>query len=178
MPTQTIDTPSNEILAEARNGSQPIITTDHEQALRAELERLRRRLEDEFTERLRDAREFGSVDANDDYLQIKEEEAVLAAGIARISTLLDTALIVDPARAERGMATLGSVVEVRDRDSGRRMRLRLIGGHEPLSGAVASAGSPVGQALMGRRQGEMVEVVLPGGRLRRLEILAVEASRR
>jgi transcription elongation factor GreA len=161
-------------LALAAACGRPIITTEHERSLRTELDRLRRRLEVEFAERLREARLFGSPDVNDDYLQIKEEEAVLAAGIAHISMLLETALVVDEAEVGEGVATVGSVVEVRDQDSGRHQKLRLIGGHEPMSAGVASAGSPVGQALMGRRPGDSVEIALPNGRRRHLEIAAVE----
>jgi len=152
----------------------PIITTEHERSLREELDRLRHRLEVEFTERLREARLYGAPDVNDEYLQIKEEEAVLVAGIARITMLLETAIVVDAAAVDDELITLGSAVEVYDRTRRRRHRLRLVGGFEPLSDGVASAGSPVGQALMGRRAGDVVEVVLPNGRKRKLEIIAVE----
>ena len=163
-------------LALAAASGRPIITIDHERSLQDELDRLRRRLEGEFAERLREARMFGSPDANDDYLQIKEEEAVLAAGIAHISTLLDTALVVDPAEVGEGVVTLGSLVEVVDLDTGRRQKLRLIGGHERLTAGVASAGSPMGQALMGQRPGQLVNINLPSGRRRRLEIVSVADS--
>ncbi len=176
--TDTVTAPpaADRALATAAAAGRPIITAGHERALRAELDRLRHRLEAEFTERLRDARSFGPPDANDDYLQIKEEEAVLAAGIAHIAMLLETALVVDEAALESGIAALGSTVHVIDRDSRRRHRYRLTGGHEPLTLGVASAGSPMGRALMGRRPGDVVEVVLPRGRRRRLAIKAVEAS--
>jgi transcription elongation GreA/GreB family factor len=181
MSTQAILSPAPEHsesqLERAASSGRPIITTDHESALRAELASLRRRLEVEFAERLREARLFGAADSNDDYLQIKEEEAVLAAGMAHISILLETALVVDQAEVGDGVVTLGSVVEVRDPDTGQRQKLRLISGHEALSGGVASAGSPVGQALMGQRPGEAVEIALPSGASRRLEILGVEAPR-
>jgi transcription elongation factor GreA len=181
MSTQATLSPADDHLQSplerAASSGRPIITTEHERALQAELDGMRRRLEVEFAERLREARRFGAAGANDDYLQIKEEEAVLAAGMAHISILLETALVVDPTDVGDGIVTLGSVVEVRDRDSGQRQKLRLISGHEPLSASAASAGSPVGQALMGQRPGHAVEIDLPNGTSRRLEILAVEAPR-
>jgi transcription elongation factor GreA len=154
----------------------PIITSGHQRSLRDELDRLRNRLEVEFTERLREARLFGAADANDDYLQIKEEETVLAAGIAQIAMLLEAAVVVDATEVEDDVVTLGSVVEVHDRTRRRHQKLRLVGGHEPLTAGVASADSPVGQALMGRRPGEIVEVALPNGRKLKLEVISVEAS--
>jgi transcription elongation factor GreA len=168
--------PETRLTAAAAAG-RPIITTHHEQFLRAELDRLRHRRDVEFVERLRDARAFGSAGANDDYLQIKEEEAVLAASIAQISTLLEKALVVDPAEFEEaGVIAVGSLVEVADQSNGQRQELRLIGGHQPAAPGLASAGSPIGQALLGRRIGDTVEVSLPGGRRRKLEVIAVETG--
>ena len=43
---------------------------------------------------------------------------MLAAGIAHISMLLETALVIDDAEVGEGVVTVGSVVEVRDQDSG------------------------------------------------------------
>jgi transcription elongation factor GreA len=163
-------------LERAIASGRPIITTEHERSLRDELEHLRHRLEVEFTERLREARLYGAPDVNDDYLQIKEEEAVLVAGIVRITMLLEAAIVVDSADVDDDVITLGSEVEVHDRTRRRRHTLRLVGGFEPLTDGVASAGSPVGQALMGRRAGDVVEVVLPNGRKRRLEIISVEPA--
>jgi transcription elongation factor GreA len=183
MSTQGALNPVDDLASESRvvraaAKGRPIITTEHERALRAELDRLRHQLEIEFAERLREARYFGGAEANDDYMQIKEEEAVLAAGIARIQIVLETALVIDETEAGKGVVTLGSVVEVRDPDTGKSQKLRLIGGHERLSADVVSAGSPVGQALMGRRAGHAVEVSLPNGRRRKLEIVSVREARR
>jgi transcription elongation factor GreA len=178
MPTETapipVATPASPLDRAIASG-RPILTTDHERSLRDELDRLRHRLEVEFTERLREARPFGSAESNDDYLQIKEEEAVLAAGISQIAMLLEAAIVLDAAEVDDDVVTLGSVVEVHDRTRRRRQKLRLVGGHEPLTSGVASVGSPVGQALMGRRPGDIVDVALPNGHQRKLEIIAVEA---
>jgi transcription elongation factor GreA len=179
MSTQAVLNPVDDHLQSplhrAAASGRPIITSEQERALEAELDLLRRRLEGEFSERLRDARQFGSPEENDDYLQIQEEETVLAASMTHITALLRSALVVDAAEIGDDVARLGSLVEVRDLDSGKRQSLRLVGGHEPLEPGVASAGSPVGQALMGQRPGHSVEIALPNGGARRLEIVAVEA---
>ena len=60
-----------------------------------------------------------------------------AASIAHTSMLLDTALVVDEAELEGGVIALGSTVEVKDRDSRRRQRYRLTGGHEQLTLGIA-----------------------------------------
>ena len=149
------------------------ITRAGEQALRDELNRRRKQLEIGFAERLRDARGFGEAAGNDEYLQIKEEEAVLAAGIARLEELLAAATVVDEADGANGIASIGTVVVVSDRDSGAVEEHPLIGGYEPLTANAASANSPIGRALMGRRAGDDVEVQLPRQSTRRLRVVAV-----
>lgn len=154
-----------------------MITRQGERALRAELARLRDQLEVGFTSRLREARTFGEAAGNDEYLQIKEEETILAASIVRIQSVLDTAAVVDEKASASGVAGIGSIVVISDVDSGAVEERLLIGGYEPLSSTAASANSPVGRALMGKSAGDEVEVQLPRDRKRRLRVVAVRRGR-
>ena len=152
-----------------------IITRGGQQALRETVERLRHQLDVEFAARLHEARGFGEIGGNDDYLQTIEEQAVLAARIARLQRLLDSATVVEQPQASSGAATVGTIVEVTDLASGAIHEHRLIGDYEtPVANAV-SASSPVGQALLGHAPGDEVEVDLPHGRVRMLRILSVRA---
>lgn len=149
-----------------------LLTPEGEQALREELARLRERHQHEFVERLREAREFGESSNNDDLLQIREEEAVLAARISRLSSLLATATVVREGDTS-DMVAVGSTVVVEDEDSAERLQYRITGGHEPLEPNSASVNSPVGRALSGSRVGSTVEVELPRGGVRRLKVISV-----
>jgi transcription elongation factor GreA len=153
-----------------------LITTTTERLLRSDLERLREKLEVDFATRIRDARSTGDGSSGDDFLQIREEELVLRAEISRIETLLAGAVVVEDQGADEGTAGIGSIVEVRDA-SGSAHRHVITGDYdrgEVSDGLRAvSASSPVGQALLGRATGDQVEVELPGGRVRSLEVLAV-----
>jgi transcription elongation factor GreA len=126
--------------------------------------------------RLKEARTFGEPAGNDDYLQIQEEEVVLASRVRRLEALLATAHLVDNGSRD-GIAAVGTVVEVEDLGTGERGEHRLIGGHEaaPAHNA-ASAASPIGQALIGKAPGAVVEVALPRGQTRTLKVLAVRAQ--
>ena len=166
------------MLRASEHQPRPIITREGEQALRGELDRLRHQVQVGFASRLRDARAFGEAAGNDEYLQIKEEEAVLWAAIGQLDGLLSTATVVDEAGLASGVATIGNIVVVRDLDSGAVDERLLMGGYEALIPNAASANSPVGRALMGRRAGDEVEVQLPGRRTRRLEVVAVRPGGR
>lgn len=180
-------TPTQELLPDAERSTkgvlplprpQAILSRDGERALREEMDRLRHQLDVEFAGRLRQARAFGQSSENDDYLQIKEEEAVLASRIARLQTLIETATVVDPPRLTQKSVTVGSVVEVEDLDSGSVGEHRISGGFERLARGGISVCSPVGAALIGRAIGDEVEASLPGGRVRRLKISAIRTRPR
>lgn len=137
-----------------------IITREGERVLRAELGRVRRELEGDMADRLRKARAFGAPAGNDDYLQIQEEEIILAARAARLDELLERTRVIDSGSLD-GRAAVGTIVEVKDTDGGELMVQELVGGHEAPRVNAASAASPVGQALIGRKTGEIVVVHLP-----------------
>lgn len=144
--------------------------------LRGELGRLRQRLDGEFTERLREAHGFGASYENDEYLQIKEEEAVLASRIRQLEGLLESAEIIDEESAARGIVAIGSLVDVKDLSSGAVRKHRITGGFEPAEEGDVSVNSPVGRALLGRGPEEAVTVELPNGRTVVLEVMAVESA--
>lgn len=153
-----------------------IITPNGELGLRAELNRLRSQLSGEFVERLRQARDFGETGSNDDYLQIKEEEALVRFRIARLEGLLERARVIDANPGLEDAAAIGGTVEVEDLDSGTLHEYRLVGSFERAGSDSVSPTSPIGRAVLGRTAGEEVEVVLPSGRTRRLRVLAVRPS--
>lgn len=154
----------------------PIITRSRERALRAEVQRLRHELNVDFAARLREARAFGEVANNDDYLQIKEEKEVLASRITSLEAVLASAKVIDEDEGDSGIVAIGAAVKVEDLTSGAMDEYLLVGDFEPPSPSVASAGSPVGRALIGRAVGDEVEVDLPGGRSRRLKIVSSRQS--
>lgn len=119
--------------------------------------------------RLRVAREFGDMASNDEHLAIREEEAVLAARIARLEDILAQATEVDQAGDEESVR-VGSTVSVVDVDTRKRLDYVIGSAHGVLSRGTVSALSPVGQAVLGRRVGDRVSVQLPHGRRRQLEL--------
>jgi transcription elongation factor GreA len=139
--------------------------------LARELQVLRDRHQAELAERLRDARSYGSPGDNEDVLAVHEEASVLEARIGRLEELLRSAPVVD--REFDGCASLGCTVRVAGA-GGRVAEYVLVGRRsETSSPREVSSGSPVGQALLGARAGQVVRVELPDGRVRDLRIVAV-----
>jgi transcription elongation factor GreA len=147
------------------------ITREGARALQTRVQRLRHQLDVEFAERLNEARGFGEIGGNDDYLQALEEQAVLVSSLSRLQSLLNSATVVEPARNEA--AAVGTAVEVEDLSSGTVREHRLVGDYEPRGTDAASASSPIGRALIGHVPGDLVEVELPRGRTQQLRVLKV-----
>jgi len=147
-----------------------ILTREGEEELRAKLAALREVIDVELPRRLRSAREFGEATDNDDYLQIREEEAVASARMRALAEVLATARIVDDDRAVADVVTVGSTVTIRA--GGRTVARRLVGAYE-VDGDAVSASSPIGQAILGHSPGDRVVVELPSGAEQEIEIVAV-----
>jgi transcription elongation factor GreA len=151
-----------------------VITRDGLARLSEELERLRTAGRRRIAERLERA---ATAEANRaesaDYLDAREEQALLERRIALLEERLGSARLVEP-HPGNGRVDIGERVRLRDLDSGERLELELVGPHEAdPSEARISVLSPLGKAVVGLRRGEIAGVDAPLGR-RRLEVVAVE----
>ena len=154
------------------NGAAPMTAASLQQ-LRDELEQLRRRTDDEIAERLRDARQYGDGSNNDEFHAIREEQLVLEARMASLQETIEAAVVIDPDEYPQGAAAIGSLVAIEDLASGQTTRYRLVSAHDPVSAGTITAGSPMGQALIGARPGAALTVELPNARTRHIRLVDV-----
>ncbi len=144
------------------------------QELEAELKDLKTRGRKEIAQKIADARSHGDLRENADYDAAKEEQAHLERRIAYLEDILSRARTIDPKEFEPGVAALLTRVRVRNVKNGYEMEYVLVSPEESdINQNKISVTSPVGKALMGKREGETVKVKVPAGWLE-LEILSVE----
>lgn len=141
--------------------------------LRAELEDLTTRGRVDIAQTIETARELGDLKENADYHAARDDQGRMEARIRQLQSLVDNAVIVDSSQTSDTVAA-GSVVALRyegDDDADRF----LVGSIEERRDdvAVVSPQSPLGQALIGRRKGDLVEYQAPGGNLK-VEIVDIE----
>lgn len=150
------------------------ITQEGLTKLTDELERLRDGDRREMAERIRQA---VSTDANPsenaDYFEAREDQARLEQRIALLEKRVACAELVDPNGAN-GIVDVGERVRLQDLESGEKLAYELVGSVEsdPFAGRISSV-SPLGQALLGRKRGDIAVVDAPLGE-RRFKILAIE----
>jgi transcription elongation factor GreA len=160
-----------ELLAERAGDQALFVTADGYEQLRSELERLRTDGRPEMSERLREAREDGHLANNPALYDLLEEQGQLERRIAVLEGQLAAAEIVVP--AADGAASIGSVVRVRDRQTGDLAEYELVGPIESdIANGRVSVDAPVGRALVRRSAGAVVDVETPSGTLG-LEVLGV-----
>jgi transcription elongation factor GreA len=150
------------------------ITREGLERLSAELERLATDGRREIAERLKQAAASeASLAENADYLGVREEQALLERRIARLEERLRSAQVVEP-QLGNGRIDVGECVRLRDLDSGERLAVELVGSLEsdPVAGRISIA-SPLGQAILGLRRGQIAEVDAPRGKVH-FKVLAVE----
>lgn len=140
------------------------LTARGAEKLRAELEQLTRIERPKIIEAIAEARAHGDLKENAEYHAAREEAGFLEGRIGTLEATLRVAVVVEP--TERGARVeLGSRVRVEV--DGEETELQVVGAAEADSraGRISSV-SPVGGALMGRRVGDVVTVLTPGGDVR------------
>jgi transcription elongation factor GreA len=161
----------NEPLAERGGDRALYVTADGYEQLRSELEALRTDCRAEMSEKLREAREDGHLANNPALYDLLEEQVRLEHRIAILEGQLAAAEIVFP--AADGAAGIGSVVRVRDRQTGDLAEYELVGAIESdIANGRVSVDAPVGRALVRQGAGAVVDVETPSGTLG-LKVLSV-----
>src|SRR5690349_9336867 len=135
------------------------LTASQRDALAAELAELEGPKRSAVVQAIKTAREHGDLSENFEYHAAKNEQGLLEARIRTLRHRLDNAVLVDESTREAGEVGVGSIVEIEDED-GSRMEVEI----SSVSGTgTASPESPLGRALLGRAEGDTVEVTAPGG---------------
>lgn len=124
---------------------------------------------------IKEAREQGDLSENFAYHDAKNSQGILEARIAGIESRLDDAIIVD-AEDAKDEVVMGIPVKVKFKDQ-NRTRVYTIVTEEELDDVEgsASADSPVGSALLGRKVGDVVELEGPQGVVQ-VEVLEIDAD--
>jgi transcription elongation factor GreA len=134
--------------------------------LKAEFDDLTSRGRIEIARKIEAARELGDLSENGDYHAAKEEQGKMEGRIAHLSSLIENAEIVDADCGPDGTVQAGCIVSIRY-EGDDEIEKYLIGSIEERRDDVTimSAGSPLGQAVIGSKVGDTVTFDAPTGPL-------------
>jgi transcription elongation factor GreA len=154
-----------------------LLTPEGLARLERELERLVTVERAAVAARLKDAVESdGDLAGNGDYLDAKDEQALVEQRIVLLTERLACARVIDAPTDNNGVVTVGARVRLRELGTNETVEYQIVGSIEgDPSELRISNQSPVGRTVLGRGKGEEIAVEVPSGTLR-FEILDVAAA--
>ena len=135
--------------------------------LRAELNDLKSVQRPKITVAIAEAREHGDLKENAEYHAAREQQSFCEGRITEIETKLAESEVIDIGKIEpMGKVIFGTTVTLYNLDSEDSVRYQIVGEDEAdVPAGKISVISPIARAIMGRREGEEVVVIVPAGEL-------------
>ncbi|MGZ9587129.1 transcription elongation factor GreA [Paenibacillus marinisediminis] len=141
-----------------------ILTQDGLKKLEEELDNLKSVKRREVAERIKVAIGYGDISENSEYEDAKNEQAFIEGRIITLEKMLRNARIINNDEIDTDTVSVGSTVTVEDLEFGDTMEYTIVGTAEsdPSKNKISNE-SPVGKAILGKKQGTVVDVSVPAG---------------
>jgi len=134
--------------------------------LRAELNQLKDKERQKASQAIAEARDKGDLSENAEYDAAKEAQGMLELRISKMEEVLSGARIIDESQLDTSKALILSTVEVKNISTGQIMKFTLVAQTEAdLKSGKISVESPIGRGLLGKGVGEIVEILIPNGKI-------------
>lgn len=141
------------------------ITKEGYESLKKELERLKSVERPENIKAIEEARAHGDLSENAEFEAAKDRQAFIEARIGELEYKLGSADIIDPDRNPKDRAVFGSRVLLENIDTGEDVEYQLVGPDESnIEQGRISISSPLGKAILGKKTGDEITLVAPGGK--------------
>ncbi|WP_296761629.1 transcription elongation factor GreA [Sediminimonas sp.] len=144
-------------------------------ALEAELKQLKSVERPAIIRAISEAREHGDLSENAEYHSAREKQSFIEGRIKELESAISLADVIDPAKLS-GPIKFGATVTVVDEDTDDEKTWQIVGEHEAnIEKGLLNIKSPIARALIGKDEGDSVEVRTPGGE-KSYEILKIVYS--
>ncbi len=132
-------------------------------ALQTELKHLKSVERPAVIQAIAEARELGDLKENAEYHSAREKQGFIEGRIQEIESVLGLAEVVDP-KTLSGTVKFGATVQLVDEDTDEEKTWQIVGEHEAnVEKGLLNIKSPIARALIGKEEGDSVEVRTPGG---------------
>jgi transcription elongation factor GreA len=135
------------------------------QALKVELERLKREERPANIRAIEEARAHGDLSENAEFAAAKDRQSFLEGRIAELEYKVANADIIDTHNLSKEKAVFGSRVVLENVETGEDVEYQLVGPDESnINAGRISISSPLGNAIIGKKPGDELTIQVPGGR--------------
>jgi len=132
-------------------------------ALETELKQLKSVERPAIIKAIAEAREHGDLSENAEYHSAREKQSFIEGRIKDLEGVLSLAEVIDPATLS-GAIKFGATVTLIDEDIDEEKTWQIVGEHEAnIEEGLLNVKSPIARALIGKEEGDSVEVRTPGG---------------
>lgn len=141
------------------------MTRNGVERLKEELHQLKSQDRPNIIQAIAEARAQGDLSENAEYESAKERQGFIEGRIAEIEAKLSNVQIIDPASLNAdGKCVFGATIELEDLDEEKSFTYQIVGEDEAdIKANKISISSPLARALIGKEDGDVVEVETPGG---------------
>jgi len=141
-----------------------LMTYEGVKKLEDELEFLKTVKRKEITEKIKVALGYGDLSENSEYDEAKNDQAFTEGKIIQLENMLRNAQVVDEEDLPKDVVAVGTIVKVKDYDFDEEVEYSIVGSAEadPMNFKISNE-SPVGAALIGKKVGDEIDVIVPGG---------------
>ena len=142
-----------------------ILTKEKLEKLEDELEYLKTKKRPEMAEKIKIARSFGDLSENADYDEAKNEQGEVESRIMKIEDMIRNAKTIEVVE-NADVVGAGNTVSLYDEEFDEDVEYKIVGTAEsnPLEGYISNE-SPVGEAIIGHKVNDRVEVETPNGKM-------------
>ncbi|CAN1552640.1 COG0782 Uncharacterized conserved protein, YhbC family [Burkholderiaceae bacterium] len=151
------------------------LTVRGAERLQAELQRLKHVDRPAVINAIAEARSHGDLSENAEYDAARERQGFIEGRIAELDGTLSNAQLIEPSTIEAdGRVVFGATIEIEDLELGTKVTYQIVGDVEAdIRSNLISVSSPVARALIGKYEGDVVEVKAPSG-AREYEIISIK----
>jgi transcription elongation factor GreA len=141
------------------------VTPDGYEAIRKELEKLKRVERPENIRSIEEARSHGDLSENAEYAAAKDRQSFIEGRIGELEYKLAHLEVIDPVNLPKDRVVFGSRVLLGNLETGEDVKYQLVGPDESdIGNGRISVVSPLGKAMLGRKPGDELIIDVPGGR--------------
>ncbi len=141
-----------------------LLTADGLKDLKDQLEYLKTEKRNEIAEKIKEALSFGDLSENAEYDAAKNEQAEVEEKIIKLENTIKNARLIEDDNSSDGVVTIGCKVKLYDKEFDEEIIYKVVGSTEanPAQYKISNE-SPLGAALLGKKEGDEVEVNAPQG---------------
>ena len=134
--------------------------------IKQELTQLRTVETDKVIEKINEAKSFGDLSENSEYDAARDEQAKLAARINELENIVSNAVVIDESTLNSDIIDIGRKVKVFDETYNEELTIEIVSTEaDPFNNKISDK-SPIGKALLGSKEGDVLDIETPGGNVR------------